>query len=162
MFTPFIMQGRVDSPTSPLSSSSTLLAGLHTSSDIHSRSTDRIPLYISTSDTPLLQWHARSPRLPEPAPVANASADTSHRMDSPVCFTDCAAIRNTCPARFFVFKVLFFNTWPPEFSRLGASPSHEQNASRSETSLRHCSPLPSSPSAPATHQIHPPRSNPLR
>ena len=81
---PFVMQGRVGSPTSLLSSSCTSLAGLHTSSVIHSRSTDRIPLHISTSDTPICQWHARSPRLSEPASAANASADTSHQMDSPL------------------------------------------------------------------------------
>lgn len=42
------------------------------------------------------------------------------------CLTDCAAMRNACPARFFVFKVLFFNTFPPEISCFGARPNHGQ------------------------------------
>jgi len=42
------------------------------------------------------------------------------------CFTDWAAIRKACPARFFVFKVVFFKTLPPDISCLGATPSHEQ------------------------------------
>ena len=36
------------------------------------------------------------------------------------------AMRKACPARFFVFKVLFFNTFAPEISCLGARPSQEQ------------------------------------
>ena len=161
MFAPFIMQGRVDSPISPLSSLYTSLAGLHTSSVFHSRSTDRIPLYISTSDTPLWQWHARSPRLPEPAP-ARTQAPIHPTEWTVRLFHRLRSHSEASPARFFVFKVLFFNTLPPEISCLGASPNHEQKCfsvgNFSSTSL----PTSSSPSVPATRQIHPPRSNPLR
>jgi hypothetical protein len=67
---------------------------------------------------------------PSPAQVPTAIAISRYKIPNgqSACFTDCAATLrvNACPARFLVFKVLFFNTFPPEISCLGASPSHEQ------------------------------------
>ena len=75
------------------------------------------------------------------------------------CFTDCAATLrvNACPARFFVFKVLFFNTFPPDISLTGASarvPATNRNSSPSETSPIHLTRLPLSRSAPAFVSIN--------
>ena len=42
------------------------------------------------------------------------------------CFTDCATIRKACPARFFVLRVLLFNTLPPDILCFGANPNQEQ------------------------------------
>ncbi len=60
---------------------------------------------------------------------AGPKRDRNRRYNTPngqsAFFTELAAMRNACPARFLVFSVLLFNTLPPEISCLGANPSHE-------------------------------------
>lgn len=60
---------------------------------------------------------------------AGPNRDRNRRYSTPkgqsAFLTELAAMRNACPARFFVLRVLLFNTLPPEISCLGARPSHE-------------------------------------
>ena len=98
------MQGRDDNRIWPPFSSCISLAVPHTSSGIHSRSTGHIPLCTFS-----IRYTTRAIACAV-ATVACAGPNRARkrRYMTPKAqsafFTDCAAIRNACPARFLVFK----------------------------------------------------------